>query len=164
MFVSTHASKLVLWKKKKKKKKCNSCDMWACARQNRNGMCAQLSLIRLRCLHEESLCSCLPSKRIAGQMTALRVCGSGLRHNDGSGIKLSDKLAWAWWSVFGRAHRGSTIGLLLLQRFRVGLLLSTRFFSVMDLDSYVRCFDSLIRRGPSGGPNNFYEYMNHHRT
>ena len=28
--------------------------------------------------------------------------------------------------VFGRAHRGSTVGLLLLQRFRVGLLLSTR--------------------------------------
>ena len=32
-------------------------------------------------------------------------------------------IARAWFSVFGRAHRGSTIGLLLLQRFRVGLLL-----------------------------------------
>ena len=40
--------------------------------------------------------------------------------NDGSG---------AWWSVFGRAHRGSTVGLLLLQLYRVGLLLSTRLVS-----------------------------------
>ena len=37
----------------------------------------------------------------------------------------SVKLAGA---VFGRAHRDST-GLLLLQRFRVGLLLSTRLVS-----------------------------------
>ena len=49
--------------------------------------------------------------------------------NDGSGIKLSVKLAGAQWSVFGRAHRGSTVGLLLLQHFRVGLLLSTRLVS-----------------------------------
>ena len=28
---------------------------------------------------------------------------------------------------------------------------------------YVRCFDSLISRGPSRGPNNFYVYMNHSR-
>ena len=53
----------------------------------------------------------------------------GIRLNNGSGIKLSVKLAGAWWSVFGRAHRGSTVGLLLLQRFRVGLPLSTRLVS-----------------------------------
>ena len=43
----------------------------------------------------------------------------------------SFKLSWlgAWWSVFGRAHRGSTVRLLLLQRFRVGLLLNTRRLS-----------------------------------
>ena len=35
--------------------------------------------------------------------------GSGLRLNDVSGIKLSIKLAGAWWSVFGRAHRGLTV-------------------------------------------------------
>ena len=31
--------------------------------------------------------------------------------------------------VHGRAHRDSTVGLLLLQRFRVGLLLSIRLVS-----------------------------------
>ena len=34
----------------------------------------------------------------------------------------------------------------------------------MSLDLYVRCFDSLISRGPSRGPNNFYVYMKHSRT
>ena len=46
-----------------------------------------------------------------------------VRLNDGSGIKLSIKLAGAWCSVFGWAHRGSTVGLRLLQRVRVGLAL-----------------------------------------
>ena len=45
------------------------------------------------------------------------------------GIKLSVNLSGAWWSVFGLVHWGSTVGLLLLQRFRVGLLLSTRLVS-----------------------------------
>ena len=35
---------------------------------------------------------------------------------------------------------------------------------VMNLDLYVRCFDSLMSRGPSRGPNNFYVYMNHMKT
>ena len=43
----------------------NSCDMSTCARQNRNGMCARLSLIRLNCSYEEALCPCLPIKRLA---------------------------------------------------------------------------------------------------
>ena len=34
----------------------------------------------------------------------------------------------------------------------------------MNLDVYVRCFDSLMSRGPSRGPNNVYVYMNHIRT
>ena len=38
---------------------------------------------------------------------------------------------------------------------------SSSFISVMNLDLYVRCFDSLMSRGPSRGPNNFYVYMNH---
>ena len=33
---------------------------------------------------------------------------------NGSGIKLSVKLTVTWWSVFGRACRGSTVALLLL--------------------------------------------------
>ena len=37
---------------------------------------------------------------------------------------LSFQLSWLG-PVFGRAHRGSTVGLLLLQRFRVGLLSSS---------------------------------------
>ena len=41
---------------------------------------------------------------------------------------------------------------------------SSCFDSVMNLGLYVRCFDSLIRRGPSRGPNNFYVYMNHNRA
>ena len=47
------------------------------------------------------------------------------------GLKLMvwESRAGAWWSVFGRAYRGSTVGLLLLQRFRVVLLLRTRLVS-----------------------------------
>ena len=86
----------------------------------------------------------------------------GLRPNDGSGIKLSVKLAGTWWSVFGRAHRGSTFGLLLIQRFRVGMLLSTRLVSSQWW--ILIYFGSLMSRGPSRGRNNFYVYMNHSRT
>ena len=49
----------------------NNCDVWTCARQNRNGMCAQLSLNRLRCSHEEDLCPCLLIKRIAKTLIRL---------------------------------------------------------------------------------------------
>ena len=55
--------------------------------------------------------------------------GSDLRLKDGSGVKLSVKLAGAWWSVLGRADWVSTVSLLLLQCFRVGLLLSNRLVS-----------------------------------
>ena len=41
---------------------------------------------------------------------------------------------------------------------------SSCFISVMNLDLYVRCFDSLMSRGPSRGPNNLHVYMNHNRT
>ena len=34
---------------------------------------------------------------------------------------------------------------------------SSCFIPVMNLDLYVRCFDSLMSRGPSRGPN-FYVY------
>ena len=40
------------------------------------------------------------------------------------------------------------------QRFAVEY--SFCFISVINLDLYVRCFDSLMNRGPSRGPNNFY--------
>ena len=40
---------------------------------------------------------------------------------------------------------------------------SSCFISVMNLDLYVLCFDSLMSRGCSRGPN-FYVYMNHSRT
>ena len=36
---------------------------------------------------------------------------------------------------------------------------SSCFISVMNLDIYVRWFDSLMSRGPSRGPNNFYVYI-----
>ena len=41
---------------------------------------------------------------------------------------------------------------------------SSDFISVMTLDLYVRCFDSLRSRGLSRGPNNLYVYMNLSRT
>ena len=41
---------------------------------------------------------------------------------------------------------------------------SSCFIPLMNLYLYVRCFDSLMSRGPSRGPNNFYVYMNHSRT
>ena len=45
--------------------------MWTCALQNRNGMCAQLCLIILRCSYEEAFCPCLPIKRIAKPLIRL---------------------------------------------------------------------------------------------
>ena len=39
---------------------------------------------------------------------------------------------------------------------------SSCFISVINLD--VRCFDSLMSRGPSRGPNNLCVYMNHNRV
>ena len=33
------------------------------------------------------------------------------------------------------------------------------FISVMNFNLYVRCFDSLMSRGPLRGPNNFYVYV-----
>ena len=44
---------------------------------------------------------------------------AGLRLNEGTGLKTMSKLVGVWYSVFGRAHRGSTVGFLLLQRFHV---------------------------------------------
>ena len=41
---------------------------------------------------------------------------------------------------------------------------SSCFISVMNLDLYVHCLDSLMSRSPSRGPNNVYVYMNHNRT
>ena len=41
---------------------------------------------------------------------------------------------------------------------------SSCFVSVMNLDLYVHCFDSLMSRGPSLGLNNFYVFMNRSRT
>ena len=41
---------------------------------------------------------------------------------------------------------------------------SSYFISVMNLDMYVRCFDSLMSRSPTSRGPNFYVYMNHNRT
>ena len=40
---------------------------------------------------------------------------------------------------------------------------SSCFISEINLDLYVCCFDSLMSRGPSCGPNYTYVYMNHSR-
>ena len=72
----------------------------------------------------------------------------GLRLIEGSGLKLSIKFVGARCSVFGRAHRGPTVGFLLFQRFSVGLAIeySSCFISVLNLDLYVCCFDTLVRK------------------
>ena len=41
---------------------------------------------------------------------------------------------------------------------------SSCFISVMNLDLYVRCFDSLQNRGLARGPYNFYVCMNYSRN
>ena len=68
----------------------------------------------------------------------------------GLGVKL-----WNWSGPPG------TVGLLLPQRFRVGLAVeySSCFILVLNLDLYVCCFDWVMSRSPSRGPNNlcFYE-------
>ena len=71
--------------------------------------------------------------------------------------KISFKLVGAWCSVFGRAHRGSTVGLLLPQRFNVGLAAkySSCFSSELNIDLYVCCCGALMSRSPSRGPNSF---------
>ena len=41
---------------------------------------------------------------------------------------------------------------------------SSCFIAVVNIDSYVRCFDSLVTGGSSRGPSNFYVYVSHSRT
>ena len=58
--------------------------------------------------------------------------------------KLSIQLVASRFSVLGRAHWGSAVGFLLLQRFSKGLAVeeSSCFNSaLLDLDLYVCCFD-----------------------
>ena len=57
----------------------------------------------------------------------------------------------------GRAHWGSTAGLLLLQRVSVGLAVeySSCFISVLNLDLYVCCVGALMSRNSSRGQTNF---------
>ena len=46
------------------------------------------------------------------------------------------------------------------QSFWFAVEYSSCFTLVMNLDLYVRYFDSLISRGPSRGPNDFFVYIN----
>ena len=64
-----------------------------------------------------------------------KICGQTQELNLRS-PKLSMKLFGAWWSFFGRAHRGSTAEFLLLQRISVGFAVeySSCFISVISLD------------------------------
>ena len=85
-------------------------------------------------------------------------CTSAGPANDGSGLQTI--LVGAWCSVFVWAHRGSTVGLLLLQRFNIGLTIeySSWFISVLNLYLYVWCFCAFMSRSPSRGPNNLCVY------
>ena len=51
--------------------------------------------------------------------------GPGLRRNEGSSLNTFNQVGWGSMLVFGRAHRGSTVGFLLLQRFSVGLVVES---------------------------------------
>ena len=59
-------------------------------------------------------------------------------------LTFSIKLVGARCSVFGRAHRDSTIKFLLLQHFSVAFAVkcSSCFISVLNFDLYVCCFDA----------------------
>ena len=59
----------------------------------------------------------------------------------------------------GRDHRGS-VGLLFSQSCRVGLAFeySSYFISVMNPNLNVHCFDALMSRSHSRGPNNLHVY------
>ena len=63
--------------------------------------------------------------------------------NKASGLKTFN-LVGARCSVFVRAHRGSIVGFLLVQRFSVGLEYWSCFISVLNLDLYVCCFGVLM--------------------
>ena len=72
------------------------------------------------------------------------------------GQKVTDiRYLAVWWSVFGRAHRGSTVGLLLLQRFRAGTSdseswnLSRAYASVWQ--STTACFTTCLYRHKISG-------------
>ena len=69
--------------------------------------------------------------------------------------KLSINLVRARCYVFGRAHRGSTVVFLLLQRFSVGLAVeySSWFISVIYMFAVLKRW---WVRSPSRGPNNLY--------
>ena len=74
--------------------------------------------------------------------------------------KLSIKLVGARSSVICRPHRGSSVWLVLLQRFSVGFALeySSYFTSVLNLDLYVCCLIHWWVRSPLRGPSNLYVY------
>ena len=63
-------------------------------------------------------------------------------------------------SVFGWAHRGFNCWTSVAPAFQSWFAVeySSCFITLMNLDLYVRFFDSLMSRGPSRGPNNFYVY------
>ena len=66
------------------------------------------------------------------------------------------------WSGTPGFNYGTSVASAFQSRFAVEY--SSCFISVMNLDLYVCCFDALMSRGSSCGPNNFYVYMNHTTT
>ena len=70
---------------------------------------------------------------MVNNFTALFNCTPAGRTSDlliAMNLKISTKLFGAWWSVFGRAQRGPTIGFLLLQRFSVGISVENSLNSI----------------------------------
>ena len=63
-------------------------------------------------------------------------------------------------SLFGRNPRGSSDGLLLIQRVSVDIAVeySPCFISVLNLDLYVVVFLCIDELGHPRGPNNLYLY------
>ena len=73
--------------------------------------------------------------------------GLGLRLNERSSLKLSITSVGARCSVFGRAHRNSTVGFL-------SMLVLSCFISVL----YVYCFDALMSQKSFTRLNILYVY------
>ena len=73
------------------------------------------------------------------------------------GLAVTSACGSSWTLLFTFFNCWTSVAPAFQSRFAVEY--SSCFISVMELDLYVRCFYSLMRRGPSRGPNSFYMHM-----
>ena len=110
------------------------------------------------CLYDRMQSTCLCDRVHAWWLTQSRLTTSlfNCRRNEGSGLNMFNTVGWGSMLCFGRAHWGSTVGYLLLQRFSKGLVvefLSCCNSVLLDLDLYDRRI-----RSPSREPHTLYVF------